>query len=241
LLMQLAHPKVAAGVAEHSRFQADPLRRLQRTMSTMWSIIFDPAPEARKALDGVKHIHRRVRGVIQPAEPVPAGTEYDALDIELLLWVHATLIDSAMVGYDLFVRPLPPVEKSRYYEETKKLACLFEIPDALVPQSLKDFNRYMETMLEGGSVSVGATAQRLARDIIDPRPWILRPAAPLFRLITAGLLPEGLRSPYGLRWNKQREKAFIALAKLFRCLHPLVPKILRIVPNARAAEKKTSL
>ena len=238
LLMQLAHPKVAAGVAEHSHFKEDPLGRLYRTMNTMWSIVFDETSEARMALDQVKHIHQKVRGLVSSAEPWAAGTPYDALEQELLLWVHATLIDSALVGYDLFVKPLTAAEKSRYYDDTKKLAYLFEISEDFVPASLPAFNAYMESMAAGNDIVVGPTARSLAEEILDPRPWILWPAKPLFRLITAGLLPEGLRSAYGLRWNQQRERAFFALAKLIRSLLPLAPKILRIVPNARAAEKK---
>ena len=144
LLMQLAHPKVAAGVAEHSHFKADPLGRLYRTMGAMWSIVFDEAPAARASLEQVKNVHRRIHGIISPAESLPFGTPYDALDMKLLLWVHATLIDSAMVAYDIFVKPLAANEKSKYYDDSKKLARLFEIPETLVPASLVDFDRYMD-------------------------------------------------------------------------------------------------
>ena len=237
LLMQLAHPKVAAGVAEHSHFKEDPLRRLQRTMTTMWSIIFDDTQQARAALAQVNNIHQRVRGIIPPADPLPAGTPYDALEQELLFWVHATLIDSAMVAYDLFVRPLTADEKSRYYADSRRLASLFEISEALVPASLIDFKSYMERMLAGNEITVGPTARSLAEEILRPRPWILRPARPLFRLITAGLLPEKLRLAYGLDWNEGREKIFVALTKLIRGSLPVVPRILRVVPNARVAER----
>ncbi len=238
LLMQLAHPKVAAGVAEHSHFKADPLGRLYRTMGAMWSIGFDEMSKARASLEQVKSVHRRIHGIISPAELAPFGTAYDALDIELLLWVHATLIDSAMVVYDLFVKPLASDEKCRYYDDSKKLAHLFEIPETLVPKSLADFNSYLEQMLVSGEIAVGSTARALAKEILYPSPWILKPAAPLFRIVTAGLLPERLRNAYGLGWNKRKEKIFRLFAKGIRRLLPLLPRPLRIVPNARAAEKR---
>ena len=237
LLMQLAHPKVAAGVANHSHFKKNPLGRLYRTMSAMWSIGFDDAAHARVALEQVKSAHRKVRGVIQPAEPLPGGTAYDALDAELLLWVHATLIDSAMMAYDLFVKTLTAEEKSRYYDDTKELADLFEIPRTVVPASLSEFDAYMKHTVVGGTIAVGPTARSLAKEILRPRPLILKPAAPLISLITAGLLPEQLRNSYGLRWNEHKEKAFNAVTRLIRFLLPLVPPPLRIVPNARRAEK----
>jgi uncharacterized protein (DUF2236 family) len=237
LLMQLAHPKVAVGVAEHSHFKEDPLGRLYRTMSAMWSIGFDEVSAARASLEQVKSVHRRIHGTISPAESLPLGTAYDALDGELLLWVHATLIDSAMITYDIFVKPLAPDEKCRYYDDSKKLAYLFEIPETILPSSLVDFDRYMDRMLSGNEIAVVPTALSLAEEILYPSPWILKPASPLFRLITAGLLPECLRDAYGLRWSEPKEKTFWLIARWIRRLLPLIPSSLRIVPNARTAEK----
>lgn len=241
LLMQLAQPKVAAGVAEHSNFKEDPLGRLHRTMSTMWSIVFDDNARARAALERVQNVHQRVRGVIQQAEPLPAGTQYQALDPELLLWVHATLVDSAMAAYDLFVKPLTADEQGRYYDDSRKLASLFEIPEGTVPRSLADFNAYMTRMLSGGVIAVGPTARSLAAEILHPRPWSLKLAGPLFSLITAGLLPGDLREAYGLGWNEREEKKFRLLAVAVRRVLPFIPGPLRTVPNARAAEKQYRL
>ena len=78
---------------------------------------------------------------------------------------------------------------------------------------------------------------RSPKEILCPSPWVLKPAAPLFRLVTAGLLPERLRKAYGLGWNKRKEKIFRSFAKGIRGLLPLVPGPLRIVPNARAIGK----
>jgi uncharacterized protein (DUF2236 family) len=236
LLMQLAHPKVAAGVAEHSRFQDDPLGRLYRTMSRMWSIVFDDEAQARAALRQVEMIHRRVQGVV-PADEPHGGAAYDALDQELLLWVHATLIDSAMVAYDLFVAPLSTVEREKYYDDSKKLAALFGIQEKNIPASIEAFDTYMGQILASGQIIVGAKAKSLAQDVLYPRPWLLRPAAPVFRLVTAGLLPEKLRDGYGLQWNRRRDKRLFLIARAIRLSLPLIPQILRIVPNARKGEK----
>jgi uncharacterized protein (DUF2236 family) len=241
LLLQLAHPKVAAGVAQYSRFQQNPLARLQRTMSAMWSIGFDESENAHAALERVSNIHKHVHGSVQSDESVPHGTSYDARDPQLLMWVHATLVDSAMIAYDLFVKPLSVQEKARYYEDSKKLAELFDIPNAVFPQSLSEFNAYFDDMLKGKTIAVGPAARSLAHDIVYPQPWILRPAAPLFRVVTAGLLPERLRIAYGLKWSERRRKMFWLFARVVRLLLPLVPGPLRIVPNARAAEKRLRL
>ncbi len=238
LLMQLAHPKIAAGVAEHSNFRDDPLGRLYRTMRAMWSIVFDPPLPARNALQRVNDIHGKVHGTVPLTEPGCGGMPYDAFEQPLLLWVHATLIDTAMVAYGLLVNPLTPEEKSRYYEDSKGLARLFEVRDAMVPASLAEFDRYMEQMLAGSELAVGPTAKTLARDILYPQPWLLRPGGPLLRLITAGLLPQRLRLAYEIPWDDHRGKNFRRVAAGLRGLLPLVPAPLRIVPQARRAERQ---
>lgn len=237
LLMQLAHPKIAAGVAEHSRFQNDPLARLYRTMSTMWSIVFDPRAEAQAALQGLEQRHAQVRGVVRDNEPAHGGESYDALDQDLLLWVHATLIDSALVAYTRFVAPLTASEKTVYYEDVKSFAALFGIRQEIIPGSLDAFDDYVKQMLLGGEVAVGPTARDLAHDVLYPRPWIFKPGGPLFRFVTAGILPDNLRRAYDLRWSPRREKILNFLARSIRTVLPLIPAPLRIAPNARAAEK----
>lgn len=237
LLMQLAHPKIAAGVAEHSRFQSDPLARLYRTMSTMWSIVFDPRAEAQTSLHGLERRHTQVRGVVRENEPAHGGQSYDALDQDLLLWVHATLIDSALVAYTRFVAPLSTAEKTTYYEDVRKFAALFGIREKIIPASLEAFDDYVRRMLHGDDIIVGPTAKSLAHDVLYPRPWIFKPGGPLFRFVTAGILPGNLRRVYDLRWSARREKTLNMLATSMRNLLPLVPASLRIAPNARAAEK----
>jgi uncharacterized protein (DUF2236 family) len=237
LLMQLAHPKVAAGVAAHSRFQEDPLGRLYRTMSRMWSIVFDEESQARAALRQVAIVHKRVQGTVPATEASHAGAAYDASDQDLLLWVHATLIDSAMVAYDLLVEPLNAAERAAYYSDSRRLAALFGIHENNIPASIVAFDSYMNQTIASGEILPGPMARSLAVDVLYPRPYVLRPAAPLFRLMTAGLLPAKLRDGYGLKWNLRREKKLLLAAKAIRSLLPVLPSLVRIVPRARTSER----
>jgi uncharacterized protein (DUF2236 family) len=236
LLMQLAHPKVAAGVAAHSRFQQSPFDRLRRTMSAMWSVVFDQRAQARSALEKLDNVHAKVRGAVPSGEPSFAGMPYDAMDQELLLWVHATLIDSAMIAYDLFVAPMTAPLTNAYYDDSKKLAALFGIEKERIPISPAEFEMYMNRMIAGDTIVVGPTARRLAHDVLYARPWTFKIAGPLFRLVTAGLLPETLRDGYGLGWSAERGKMLATFAKAVRTVRPFVPALIRVVPNARAAE-----
>src|SRR5262245_43190850 len=47
LLLQLAHPLVAAGVAEHSSFRADTLGRLRGTLQATLTALFGDSAQAR--------------------------------------------------------------------------------------------------------------------------------------------------------------------------------------------------
>ena len=230
LLMQVAHPKVAAGVDEHSDFQDDPLRRLNRTLELSLALSFGTSEEVRAAARQINRTHERV-----------SGAGYQALDPELLLWVHATLIDSALLTYRTFVRPLGRADAETYYQEAKPIGALLGIPTARFPASLDDFDAYVAGML-AGPVQPDETSRRLARLVL--RPPIRRVPRAAFapaEAITAGLLPESLRRAYGLRWGRPSRVAFtVARAALPRLL-AAVPEALRVVPPARAAERRPSL
>jgi uncharacterized protein (DUF2236 family) len=205
-------------------------------MNTIWSVDFGDASQAQKALRRVDEIHQRVRGRVREGEI--AEKDYDARDPRLLLWVHATLVDSALATHDRFVRPLSAEEKKRYYDEMKPFGALFGIPEDLMPPSLANFYVYMKEMIGGNELVVGQTARDLARDILRPRPWLLRPGAPFQTLVTAGLLPPRLREAYRLEWNDGKEKRLRLLSGIIRRVLPLLPDFFRVVPQARAAEKR---
>jgi uncharacterized protein (DUF2236 family) len=176
----------------------------------------------------VNAVHLRVR-----------GTGYDALDPKLLLWVHATLVDSALVVHERFVGGLDPSERGRYYREMKRQALALRVPAAVLPGNLADFDRYMRKQLP--RLEVTDEARQLAADVLaPPAPLPLLPAARLFRLVTVGLLPPALRQAYGLRWPRSLEWALTGGAAASRMALPFVPNILRRWPAARAAARRIS-
>ncbi|MDP3938732.1 MAG: oxygenase MpaB family protein [Deltaproteobacteria bacterium] len=133
LLLQLAHPLVAEGVEAHSNFRADPLGRLRRTLDTMLAIVFGDRETALAWAGRVRETHTRVRGTLREAAgPFPASTPYEANDPALLLWVHATLIDTSLRVYRDFFGPLDSPALLRYYEETKRMAGVLGAPAASV-------------------------------------------------------------------------------------------------------------
>ena len=133
LLMQLAHPAVAAGVDQHSDFRVDPFARLRRTLTSSYAVAFGTASEAEAAIRRVNAIHATVRGTI-----AESGAAYHATDPALLLWVHATLIDTALRVYDRYVTPLTAEEQQAYHAEARQIAIAMGIPESSVPVTLAE-------------------------------------------------------------------------------------------------------
>jgi uncharacterized protein (DUF2236 family) len=235
--MQIAHPLVAAAVAAHSRFQREPLQRLRRTLDLMQSIAFDNAAGALQAVRRIEQVHTQVRGELtETVGPFPRGTPYDAAEPHLLFWVHATLVDSAMVVFERFVRPLAADERRAYYDESRIGARLFGIAQELIPPTLADFRDYMRARLASRELAIGRDGRALAAAILRP-PLLpgLRQLAGTSRLFTIGLLPPSLRRRYEFEWTPAREAALSAVAAASRRGLPLVPTALRHVARARRA------
>ncbi len=234
LLMQIAHPMVAAGVADHSDFRRDPLGRLGRTMDITLGIVFGDRRHAEEVLRRFHTIHAGIHGQLEhDAGSLPAGTPYFAHDPSLKLWVHATLVETGLMVYQRFVRHLSPGEQRRYYEDSMLLARRFGIPPSMIPPTLEDFEGYMEEMVSGESLGVTETTLSIARDVLYPDVWIVpRTAGPLARFVTAGLLPERLRDAYGFEWDARKQALLEQISRAIRVMLPLAPSWIRLVPQA---------
>jgi uncharacterized protein (DUF2236 family) len=241
ILCQLAHPLVAAGVAEHSSFRAHPRERVRRfrgTLGAMLALTFGSPDEMAKAAAGINAIHDRVHGrLTQPAGRFGAGTGYSAHDPELLRWVHATMLDLMPRTFEQYVAPLTEDEKDRYCLEASGVEPLLGIPRGFLPASMAELQKYMEIMLASDQIVVTPTARMLAREVLSPP--LLAAARPLLwmaQLATVGLLPPAIRAAYGFRWNWRREAAHRLCAGLTRHLLALTPPLIRHWPAARQAE-----
>jgi len=184
------------------------------------AIVFGDLETAEAAANAVNRVHGRVR-----------GDDYHALDPDLLLWVHATLVDSALVTYETFVKPLTAAERENFYQESKVLGELLRIPRAQFPSHLRDFEAYVAGMIDAGPLTVTDQARALGRLVLRPRLRLLPgPAMIPFEVITAGLLPAALREPYGLAWGTAQRRAFrLAVAAVPRVV-ALTPPVLRVWP-----------
>jgi uncharacterized protein (DUF2236 family) len=232
LLMQAAHPVVAAGVVQHSTYATDPFGRLMRTLTSSFDVAFGSRARADAAIRRVNAIHASVRGRL------PDGAPYSANDPEALLWVHATLVDTALRVYSRFVEPLSPAEEQAYHEEAAQVATLLGVVPSELPDRIEDLRAWMSGMIESGRVRVTPDARRIARTVLHPIAWVPSLAWEAAHLVSLASLPDSLRRQYGLGWSPARERGVDRLAALSRSALPLLPPLVRFAPQARAAQRR---
>lgn len=243
ILLQFSHPLVAAGVADHSNFNSGLHSRFQRLFSTvraMLSLTFGDERQAIAAAAGINTIHDRVFGQIRfPAGSFETGTAYSAHEPDLLQWVHATLLESIPLTYELLVGPLTPAERERYCEEAAIIEPLLGIPAGTLPRQTGDLQAYMSEILQSGRIAVTDTSRALASQVLyPPLSPVLWPALRPVRLITIGLLPPPIREAYGFRWGAAEDRALTRWVSVVRTVRSSLPALLREWSVARAAERR---
>ena len=235
VLMQIAHPLVAAGVAEHSRYRNARFGRLYRTALAAAAITFCSEDLALRAIRSIDRKHLKVHGVLRRAAGIfPAGTPYDANDPELKFWVLATITDSTLLVYDLFVQPLSMAEREEFYRDSLLMPKLFGIPDSLVPQTYADFQTYMKRMMSGDIIHVSESAREIAHALFSPT--IAGTALYAGSVIGIGLMPYRLKREFGLPWNLRRERWLLRSAQIHRSVRKHVPSIFCASPVATYTE-----
>jgi uncharacterized protein (DUF2236 family) len=237
ILLQLAHPLVAAGVAEHSSFREGRITaalRLHHTVNAMLSLTFGSEADRTATLARINGIHRRVNGVLRETVGLfPAGTPYSAEDPALLLWVHATLLDSVPLVYEQLVAPLTDAERDAYCIESAPVVRALGAREG-EPRSFRELREYMQGIYASGTLAVGREARELAHAVLaPPLAWTVAPAAYINRLFTVGLLPPHIRDQYGFAWTADDERARARWTMRLRRMRRVLPRRLALWPAAR--------
>lgn len=242
LLMQAAHPLAVAGLLAHSDSLADPYVRLARTAEVMHTITFGTRADADRMTKRVRAMHRTVRGTLPETVGIySAGTPYRADDPRLLMWILYTLVDSAIVMYEAYVRRLGGDDRERLWQDYRVVGRLFGLRATQMPASYSDLVAYGREMLEGDELEVGDWARRRAREIVlePPIPARMRPVLETVNFIVIALLPRQIRSQYGFA---PLPPPFVARALVHagavyirHGVVPLLPPRIRELPAARRA------
>jgi len=241
-LLQVAHPLIAEGVAQHSDFRGDPFGRLRRTLATTMDLVFGDGRTAESALRRLNGVHASVTGpVSDPSAAMVTGADaYRALDPELLLWVQVTLIVTSIRAYARWVGPLAREDLEAFWSEARSVGVRMGIPLRVSPADWSTLTAYWARMLApDGPIQVTDTARLLAPMLVRP-PLPLTPgwAVDLLALPGLALLPKRIRDAYGIEWSARRGHAAGAIGRGVRLWTAAVPDTWRSMPQARAADRR---
>jgi uncharacterized protein (DUF2236 family) len=231
VLLQIAHPAIAAGVNDHSSVRAGLLagvRRLRSTVGAMLAITFGDEEQLIAAAAGIHAIHDRING------QVGVGRTYSAHDPALQQWVHATLLESIPLVYEQLIAPLTPDERDRYCAEAAFMEAVMGIPAGRLPRNIAQLDAYNREMFESGAIAVTGTSRALARAVLFPPMWrVLWPVMRPIQLLTIGSLPPSIRSAYGFEWTAREERALARWTAVLRTVLRILPPFARQWPMAR--------
>jgi uncharacterized protein (DUF2236 family) len=231
LLLQVAHPTVGAGVRDHSEFERRPWERLLRTVDYTTTIIYG-GPRAVATGRRVRQLHRRFKGLRAD------GQRYHALEPGAYAWVHATMINTYVVGHAHFGAPMSDAEVEQFYREYRGLGRLIGVRERDLPPSWSGFCEYFERMTDETLVhneSVDRVLRAIRRAPAPPLPvpdllWraIRMPAADALRLGALGPMSPQLRGRLRVSWNPFDDARFRALGITCRSLTPVLPTWLKV-------------
>jgi uncharacterized protein (DUF2236 family) len=225
LLMQAAHPLVVAGANQTGMYERNPWKRLQRTLILTYTLTFGTKAEAHAAADKINEVHTRINGI----DPV-TGKRYDALDPELLLYVHACLVDSAIVFEQLTVGRLDDAGRQRFHEEQMLAAELCLVPRATIPQTWQDLRAWLADFEDRGELQVTDGARKVLDLFFDPpREAEWRPVLRGVSRLAYGTLPEGNREMYGVPFGPVKQATMRAAFPTIRAVRPLLPPKYRFI------------
>lgn len=238
LLLQLAHPWVAAAIAEHSKTLADPIGRFHRTFDIVFAMVFGSLDRAMLSSRQLHRRHSMITGLMpETIGPFAAGSRYSANDIPSLCWVHATLVETALMAHDLVLPPLSAEERERYWTESRTFGALFGLTADDLPADWSGFTTYTAAMAQSDTLTVSPAAREIAAQIFGgARPWLRPPR--WYRALTASLLPERLRAGFGFALDDRDKRAADNALRWIKRVYPKLPDRLRYVGPYQEAQAR---
>jgi uncharacterized protein (DUF2236 family) len=236
LLMQAAHPLVIAGARQTGFYERDAWKRLERTLQLQYTITFGTRQQADEAARRIRRVHDAVHGIDEVT-----GLPYDANDPDLLLWVHACLVDSALEFERLTVGRLDRASRERYHQEQMLHVELLGLDRARIPGTVGDLRAYIAGVLDGGLLRVGPEARMVAALIQQPPQGV--PWRPVLRMVARwafGSLPPPLRRAYGVRWSPLWGVHHLGSLATLRLSRPFLPERFREIVPARLARERVA-
>jgi uncharacterized protein (DUF2236 family) len=245
-LLQLAHPWVMAALADHSNLLHRPIARFHNTFRIVYTMVFGALGQSLAAARSLHILHTGIRGELkEDAGQWSRGAHYEANDIAALRWVYATLVESALMGYECAVGLLTDAEREQYYAESRTFAALFGLPASALPADWFAFAEYNHGMHASSELAVTPAARAYAARLLSGAGSWLRPPA-WFRALTAAWMPQPLRAGFFPGYGPADQRAAEKAARLVPHFYLHLPAAVRYVgpwqqASARMAHRPPSL
>ena len=162
LLMQALHPGSLAGVADHSRYEADPLGRLAGTTRWLTILTFGSHSAIAKESARVNGMHSRVKGEYTNSKG--DSKHYQAQDYDLLLWVHIAFTDSFLQTFQLYSGR--KISADEYVRKWSQAVTPLGLVDA--PLSASELQEALNSFYERGVLEVNDTTRKVVKFIQHP-------------------------------------------------------------------------
>ena len=237
-LLQLAHPWIAAAMAQHSNIKTDVVGRFHRTFRIVFSMVFGTLDQALHTARIMHSRHHRITGPLVNTQP--SSQHYSANDIDAMLWVYATLIETAAKMYEAIFPPLTDEQKEQYYRESWLFGFLFGLPEEAFPQTWQAFLDYNRTMWSSNVLTVTTAGKELGQflmyDLWEDERYDRRQLAHHYRALTLGFLPEPILTQYGFEFGEDEQRVAENTLRWIRRIYPYLPKQVRFVPSYHEAQ-----
>lgn len=194
LLLQALHPGALGGVAQHSRYEEDPLGRLSGTIRWLTVTTFGSMTAIKNEAARVNRMHDRVAGEYKKNSG--EKTAYKAADKDLLLWVHIAFMDSFLRTHQNYSKAPIPGGADAYVSQWSRSVGPLGLDDCPMTEA------ELEQALDNYRPQLRADDD--AKSVIS---WIRKAplptaAKPIYKLLfhsALATLPEDLRKMIGIR------------------------------------------
>lgn len=221
VMLQIAAKGVGKGVSDHSSFTKRPVERARRSLVYIYCMSFGTPEERKRITDMTHRAHLRVK-----------GSDYDANDVELQLWVAATIYWSMVYGYEEIYGPLDEEFADRVYREFSVMATGLHVPPEMWPKDRKEFQIYWDKAID--DLEITDEARAVAKDVMFPgtnMPWgfwlLAKLLGPSQRIATIEYLPERVRNELGFPSTLYTRSMFWLKTSIDKVLYPWLPQSVR--------------
>jgi len=231
LVLQVAHPVVAAGVRDHSDYREDPWTRLMRTGASLSIYVYGGTKGAQVEAERLRKLHREFTGIVN-------GHRYSALDPRAYAWVHASLVMAPIDAQRFFGRPMSTSELDEYYAQMCGIGRILGLRERDIPPTWSAFEQYYREMV--ADFVPNETIHTLFDTIDTVRKPFARMSDQRWRSLQKGharaqmfliraTLPAELRDRLGLDWTEADARKFARFCRIARAIGAVLPPSVRTV------------